>query len=206
MGGESKNMFSSVMGWVFLAINLVLYAFQLGVITCIIVRDDDNSALVLTSILVAVLEKCVVGVGFLIFGLRLYCNIQSTISSMADPATLGQQSSVRKTLIVTIIMTACFLSRSVLYVVDVVTKKDDNADDLITIDSIPRLVLIYISELAPILYQLWLQRAKKKKEEIHDQFIQDLYEQNEIVSSDTLETESLLDSETRFETVSSKSA
>jgi hypothetical protein len=89
--------------------------------------------------------------------------------------------------------------------VDVVTKKGGDAQDLITITSIPRVVLIYFSELVPILYQLWLQRAKKKKEDIHDQFIQDLYEQNEIVSSDNFETESLLNPEEHFD-VESKSA
>lgn len=46
--------------------------------------------------------------------------------------------------------------------------------DLIVVSSIPRLVLIYVSELLPVTYQLWLQRSKKKQEEKHNAFIQNL--------------------------------
>lgn len=45
-------------------------------------------------------------------------------------------------------------------------------------DSVVRLVLIFISEIVPICYQLWLQRARKKQEEQHTRFIQNLYDQH----------------------------
>merc|ERR1711916_164188 len=89
------------------------------------VQDDSGSPLVLTSILVGVLENVVVGVAFLVFGLRLYCAIQQArASTIADPATTGQRQSVTRTVLVTVVMTACFLTRSVLYVVQVVNTRD----------------------------------------------------------------------------------
>lgn len=70
----------------------------------------------------------------------------------------------------------------------------DSVSDLINVSSIPRLVLIYVSELIPVSYQLWLQRSKKKQEEKHNLFIQNLYEQNDTASSDRLiATDSLLE-------------
>ena len=70
----------------------------------------------------------------------------------------------------------------------------ETISDLIVVSSIPRLVLIYVSELVPISYQLWLQRSKKKQEEKHNLFIQNLYEQNDTASSDRLiDTDSLLE-------------
>lgn len=184
------RVLSSVVSWVFFAINLVLYIFQTVTVVYIGVEDAADSPLVLTSILVGVLENVVVGVAFLIFGLRLYCVIQRARASLiADPATTGQRDSITRTVLVTVVMTACFLTRSILYVVQVVqtSKAASGGDAMMAVTSIPRLVLIYVSELAPILYQLWLQRWRKKLEEKHDRFIQDLYDRNEVVSSDNLE-------------------
>lgn len=190
--GESR-MFSSVMVWVFLATNVVLYLFQAGVLAFVVTHPTSDSAksLVLTSILVAILENVLVGIGFLIFGLRLYCVLQSARSTIADDATLGQKRSIQTTLLVTLVMTACFLGRSVLYVVQVTMAVD--SDGLMDVRSIPRLVLIYVSELLPVTYQLWQLRARRRRDDTHTRFIADLYEQNEVASSDQLpETDSLL--------------
>ena len=185
------RLFSSVVGWIFLATNVVLYLFQASVIIYVSQTEkNDNQALILTSILVAILENVILGIGFLIFGLRLYCIVQSARSTIADEATLGQRSSIRTTLVVTVIMTACFLGRSILYIVQVTTAQGTN--ELMSAGSIPRVVLVFVSELVPISYQLWLQRSRKKQEEKHTRFIQDLYEQNDTVSSDNLDTDSLL--------------
>ena len=189
------RVLSSMVGWIFLAINCILYIFQIATVVYIGIKDASTSPLVLTSILVGVLENCIVGIAFLIFGLRLYCLIQHARSStIVDPATTGQRTSVTRTLLVTVVMTACFLTRSILYVVQVLkTRHASSGDEMMAVDSVPRIVFIYLSELAPIMYQLWLQRARKKLEEKHDRFIQDLYERNEIISSDSLDTEPLLE-------------
>lgn len=187
-------MFTTVVGWVFLATNVVLYIFQAGVLVYVCTQsksDDNNSALILTSILVAVLENVILGIGFLIFGLRLYCIVQRARSTIADEATLGQKASLRTTLVVTLVMTLSFLGRSALYIVQIVTHQDVNG--LLGVDSVYRLVLIFVSELIPVAYQLWLQRSRKKQDEKHTRFIQDLYEQNDTASSDLADTDSLLD-------------
>ena len=188
------RVLSSLVGWVFLAINVILYVFQIATVVYIWVKNDSKSPLVLTSILVAVLENLFVGVAFLIFGSRLYCLIRrARLSTIADPATTGQRSSVTRTLLVTVVMTSCFLTRSILYIVQVVqTRHAAKGDKMMAVSSVPRIVFIYLSELAPILYQLWLQRARKKLEEKHDQFIENLYIRNEVISSDTFDTDPLL--------------
>jgi hypothetical protein len=191
--GESK-MFSTVVGWVFLATNIILYLFQAAVLVYVFTQStgaEDNASLILTSILVAILENMLLGIGFLIFGLRLFCVVQRARSTMADEATLGQKNSLRTTLIVTFVMTGSFLGRSALYIAQVSTHS--SAVELMVSTNIPRLVLIFVSELVPVAYQLWLQRARKKQDEKHTRFIQDLYEQNDTASADLADTDSLLD-------------
>lgn len=195
VGGESRVFGgSALVAWLFLAVNCVLYAFQSAVLLYIDLTRSEDAALILSSLLVAILDNAIVGVGFCAFGMRLYCVMRNARHTVAvDDATLGgQRRRMRGALLVTLLMTACFLARAVLYVEKIATAQ--SALEMMYVSSIGRIVCIFISELVPVLYQLWLQRARKKQEETHNRFIQDLYDQNDSMTKEEGETESLITS------------
>ncbi len=90
-------------------------------------------------------------------------------------------------------MTCCFVARSVLYIMQVFSSKD--IEMLLYVDNTVRLILICVSEITPIVYQLYLQRARKKQEQHHESFINSLYEDSEETTA--IESDPLLLNETQ---------
>lgn len=56
-------------------------------------------------------------------------------------------------------------------------------NNLLYIDDSVRLILISVSEILPILFQLYQQRSRKKQEQQHETFIQALYDQSDSTPS-----------------------
>lgn len=175
--GDAKQL-NSTMAWLFLAINVLVYSLQIGVLTYINVeRETADVHLIVVSLLVTVIDNLLCGLGFLAFSFRMYCSQKSDNTSVG-----GLKAHLRRTMVVSFIMTLCFAGRAVLYVLQVATPHA-GVDDMLYVEGTPRLLLVCASEIIPIAYQLFSQRAKKKQENIHETFIQSLYDDSHETST-----------------------
>lgn len=145
-------------------------------------EDAVNPVWLVVSFAVAIFDNVACGLGFFLFALRLYCT-HGRDSSMAD-----LRRKMHMQLFVSFLMTACFSARAALYIDNVIRAKMD-VDQLLDVEEAFRLILICVSEICPIVYQLYLQRARKKQELHHDTFIRSLYDESEDASAATLEQE-----------------
>lgn len=172
-----------------LPVQLVLYGFQAGILIYVHLKmESSDPRLLVVSLSVAIFDNCVCGVGFLVFGLWLYC------SHNGDSLVAGVKTQIRSTLIVALFMTVCFVARSVLYIMQVFSSNMD-IRHLLYMDNTARLILICMSEITPIVYQLYLQRARKKQEQHHESFINSLYEESD--DGTAIESDPLLLSESQ---------
>lgn len=94
-----------------LAVNAVLYGFQLAVLTYINVNQyQTNPVLLVVSLSVAVFDNCLCAIGFLIFALRLWCSPSATHDTAVSG---GMRRKIYLLLVVALVMTACFVARCV---------------------------------------------------------------------------------------------
>lgn len=176
--GDAKRL-NSKASWVFFVINLTAYAIQAGILAYInVALDTADIRLIIVSLMVTVIQNLLCGLGFLAFSFRMYISQKGNNASIS-----GLKKQLRSAMVVSLIMTLCFAARAVLYILQVAGDRTD-IRRILFVEGTPRLLFICASEIIPIGYQLFAQRAKKKQEQHIETFIQNLYDESREGSSE----------------------
>jgi len=167
---ETKS-FLPQLGWLFVLANIILYIFQLVIIVMWFIGGGtrEGNPIYNTTIIADVVISSLLSVGFLVYGILLFCVTKNTDDG---ETTNTRTTELLKILFITGVFTLCFLIRVFMFSWRPLTNKYFPTPIFYTF-------AYYVPELIPCAIQIYLSETGKEKQEKDSKFIDGLYQDSQ---------------------------